>query len=105
MAMLQHGPMHVAIDCTSLKSYSSGIATDTTCADAGNHDVLLVGAGESEDGIKYWRIKNSWGDWWGEAGFFRVERGTNQLCIGKKNRWGSAATSVTGIPTLTAAVV
>ena len=41
------------------------------------HSILLVGWGE-ENGTKYWIGMNTWGDQWGEKGFFRILRGTDE---------------------------
>ena len=44
------------------------------------HSITIVGYGE-ENGIKFWIGKNTWGDNWGEDGYFRVLRGENEVSI------------------------
>ncbi|XP_061362049.1 zingipain-2-like [Gastrolobium bilobum] len=42
------------------------------------HAATVIGYGTSKDGIKYWLIKNSWGKLWGEGGYMRLLRDTDQ---------------------------
>lgn len=38
----------------------------------GYHAIRVIGWGE-EEGTPYWIAANSWGDWWGENGYFRYD--------------------------------
>jgi len=42
-----------------------------------DHAVLLVGYGKDDD-TAYWTMQNSWGDDWGEDGYFRMARGQDE---------------------------
>ncbi|CAD5319660.1 unnamed protein product [Arabidopsis thaliana] len=39
-----------------------------------HHAVTIVGYEMSEEGTKYWVVKNSWGETWGENGFMKIKR-------------------------------
>lgn len=56
--------------------YSSGVF-DGDCVSGAYHAVTVVGYGASDEGKKYWVIKNSWGTGWGEKGYMKMARDTN----------------------------
>lgn len=71
------GPLSAALNGDKLYFYKSGILdlTEQECPKLGiNHSVLITGYGE-ENGIKFWNVKNTWGEKWGEQGYFRIKRG------------------------------
>ena len=43
------------------------------------HTVVIIGFGE-EQGRKYWKVKNSWGENWGSSGFFKIIRNGSAHC-------------------------
>ena len=49
-----------------------GIYTEYLESPTSNHLVSIVGWGV-EDDVEYWIVRNSWGDPWGEMGFFRSD--------------------------------
>ena len=87
MELVQNGPMSVSFEVYSdFQHYKGGIYKHTGLEDKfnpweiTNHAVLLVGYGE-ELGTKYWIVKNSWGESWGEKGYFRIMRGVDETSI------------------------
>jgi len=75
------GPISCGVAVTDgLVKYDGGIFKDQTNFTQVNHDISVVGYGE-ENGEKYWVIRNSWGAYWGEGGYFRLARGINNIAI------------------------
>lgn len=84
MAEIYHrGPISCGIAVTeALINHTSGIFHDKTGDIGIDHDISVVGYGvDADTQEKYWLIRNSWGTYWGEEGFFRLIRGINNLGI------------------------
>jgi hypothetical protein len=91
----QNGPVMVAFQAPpDLFYYTGGIYTGPSPKEEAqgvngvnvwqqtNHAVVAVGWGVDEaTGTKYWKLKNTWGLKWGENGYFRIRRGTNECGV------------------------
>jgi len=80
-ALLENGPITAAFTVMEdFPAYRGGVYHHVTGAALGGHAITIVGWGV-EDGVKYWTVKNSWSTYWGDEGFFRIRRGTNECGI------------------------
>ncbi|KAJ2938895.1 hypothetical protein O0L34_g17705 [Tuta absoluta] len=74
VALHKFGPVMVGVLVTKeMELYTKGIHYDSFCNfnSTVRHAVTLVGYGKHDDD-DYWIIKNSWGERWGESGYFRL---------------------------------
>mmetsp|Transcript_40735 Transcript_40735/g.85580 ORF Transcript_40735/g.85580 Transcript_40735/m.85580 type:complete len:412 (+) Transcript_40735:131-1366(+) len=91
------GPIKTSINAEMLKNYTGGILCsdgNPGCLDTNhNHGVSIVGWGYDSDMDKqHWIIRNSWGHYWGEMGFFRIELGSNFLGVEENFAWATPRT-------------
>merc|ERR1712072_1553235 len=76
-AAVMKQPVSVAIEADQavFQHYTSGVLTNDACGENLDHGVLVVGYG-TDNGQKYWKVKNSWGTVFGEEGYIRIEKGS-----------------------------
>uniref|UniRef100_A0A8C5S999 Tubulointerstitial nephritis antigen like 1 n=1 Tax=Laticauda laticaudata TaxID=8630 RepID=A0A8C5S999_LATLA len=92
--LMENGPVQAIMEVhEDFFVYRSGVYQHTPIATGkpepyrrhGTHSVKITGWGEERkpDGSnrKYWIAANSWGKAWGEHGYFRIARGTNECEI------------------------
>jgi C1A family cysteine protease len=73
---LNSGPVSICVAANAFQTYRSGILK--SCPGFIDHCVQAVGYDDSFS-TPYWKVRNSWGTSWGEAGYIRIESGKN-LC-------------------------
>ncbi|CAI2345713.1 unnamed protein product [Caenorhabditis sp. 36 PRJEB53466] len=82
---VRKGPVSVGMAVSQdIYSYSSGVY-DGDCGSTINHAVVIVGFTDD-----YWIIRNSWGDTWGEDGYFRVKRAAGRDPCKLYSYWSQA---------------
>ncbi|KAK1436717.1 hypothetical protein QVD17_02499 [Tagetes erecta] len=76
MKALANQPVSFAMDpgADGFMFYSEGVYIGP-CGMELMHAMLAVGYDEDPDGTKYYIVKNSWGEGWGEGGYIRMRRG------------------------------
>jgi len=81
--IMKNGPVEAAFFVfADFDGYSGGVYQRTTTSMEGGHAVKIIGWGTDKDTkLPYWLIANSWGEDWGENGYFRIRRGTNECGI------------------------
>ncbi|PNX97891.1 cysteine proteinase rd21a-like protein [Trifolium pratense] len=65
------------------KGFSTKVISDKKPA---THGMLIVGYGQSSDGVPYWILKNSWGTDWGIDGYMYFVRGSGKGLYGINTR-------------------
>jgi cathepsin B len=86
-SLVEQGPLEAAfIVYDDFPSYAGGVYRRSSNKVLGGHAVKVVGFGVEDNGSEYWIVANSWGNKWGEEGFFKIAFGQcefeNQLTAG-----------------------
>ncbi|CAN6469568.1 unnamed protein product [Victoria cruziana] len=74
----QYGPVQAAFTVyQDFVHYESGVYNYVSGNPVGGHSVKVIGWG-TENGVDYWLVANSWNAEWGDRGYFKIIRGTNE---------------------------
>ncbi|KAA6390224.1 MAG: putative cathepsin B5 cysteine protease [Streblomastix strix] len=84
--LFNDGPFEVTFNVfEDFYYYKSGIYQARYGGYLGGHAVVIIGWGVEND-VHYWIVQNSWGEKWGENGYFRIIRGKNE-CQVESHAW------------------
>jgi cathepsin B len=79
--IMTNGPVEAAFTVyTDFNNYVSGVYHHVSGTAEGGHAIKIIGWG-TESGTDYWLVANSWNTDWGDNGFFKIRRGTNECGI------------------------
>ena len=96
----ERGPIGCGVNAVPLLNYTGAFFTHDMqpLFNMVDHEVAVVGWGVDENGVKYWDMRNSWGEYWGEMGWARIERGQDTLKLESSCDWAVGGYSTTNFP-------
>ena len=77
------GPIFCGVDANPMMEAAfgfKGVLRSDTQGET-DHIIGVVGWGTDENGVDYWVVRNSWGEFYADNGFVKVERGNNTIQI------------------------
>lgn len=89
------GPVPAGVNAEALLKYDGAVLDEKYCIDGNfddgvNHIVSIVGWKTCPKTKKqHWIVRNSWGTYWGDMGFFYLEMGKNLLGIESEVSWAT----------------
>lgn len=79
--IMTQGPVEGAFTVyADFPSYRSGVYQHVSGAPLGGHAIKILGWG-TEDDKPYWLVANSWNPDWGDQGYFKILRGSDECGI------------------------
>jgi len=79
--IMKNGPVEAAFTVyADFLLYKEGVYQHTSGSALGGHAIRMLGWGV-ERGVKYWLIANSWNPTWGDKGYFKILRGSDECGI------------------------
>lgn len=90
LELFARGPITCGIDATDkLEEYEGGVYKEHKVLPIMNHYISVVGwSVDNTTNTEYWIVRNSWGTYWGESGFFRIQMYADNLGIENNCMWG-----------------
>jgi hypothetical protein len=85
-ALVNYGPLFIGLDADSqlFMFYKTGVLSINNCPTRRqdmDHAMVAVGYGyDTTLKMSYWIVKNSWGEKWGENGYFRLAKDKGNMC-------------------------
>ncbi|ETV72457.1 hypothetical protein H257_12577 [Aphanomyces astaci] len=86
----KRGPVGCGMHVTDkFEAYAGGIYSENVLFPIPNHEISVAGWGfDEETQTEYWIGRNSWGTYWGENGWFRIQMHHHNLGIENDCDWG-----------------
>ncbi|XP_025206249.1 cathepsin B-like [Melanaphis sacchari] len=80
--IMTYGPIEASFEVyDDFLSYKSGVySVSPNATYLGGHSVKCIGWGV-EKNVSYWLMMNSWNSTWGDEGYFKIRRGTNECKV------------------------